>query len=161
MNHFSVVQNLKGVSSLCESYEISGLRRLRSGFKTCTHTTRTLIKHDMSAQMNSPLPTILSVPWASTSRNTHAGLKNEDAEPVGLEVQELHRMLVKESSRATRASWKFDWFLSWHSIWAGVVTNVIIDRKCNNTVKYYPNRIYSKEHRPQFNSDNSKHRGEL
>ena len=84
----------------------SGLRRLRSGFKTCTHTTRTLIKHDMPAQMNSPLPTILSVPWASTSRNTHAGLQNEDAEPVGLEVQELHRMLVKESSRATRASWE-------------------------------------------------------
>ena len=143
MNHFSVVQNLKGVSSLCESYEIFwSEERLRSGFKTCTHTTRTLIKHDMSAQMNSPLPNILSVPWASTSRNTHAGLKNEDAgyegvlspelreeaphsdpdggggegggggggkleaEPVGLVVQELHRMLVKESSRATRASWE-------------------------------------------------------
>lgn len=56
MNHFSVVQNLKGVSSLCESYEIFWSE------ETCTHTTRTLIKHDMPAQMNSPLPTILSVP---------------------------------------------------------------------------------------------------
>ena len=28
--------------------------------------------------MNSPLPNILSVPWASTSRNAHAGLKNEN-----------------------------------------------------------------------------------
>ena len=46
----------------------SGLRRLRSGFKTCTHTTRTLIKHDMSAQMNSPLPNTLSVPWAYLER---------------------------------------------------------------------------------------------
>ena len=35
-----------------------------------------------------------------------------------------------------------------------------IDHKCNKTVKYYPNRIYSKERRPQFKSDRNKHRGE-
>ena len=35
-----------------------------------------------------------------------------------------------------------------------------IDDKCNKTVKHYPNRIYSKERRPQFNLDRNKHRGE-
>ena len=37
-----------------------------------------------------------------------------------------------------------------------------IDHKCNKTVKYYPNRIYSKEHRPLFyKSDKNKHRRAL
>ena len=37
-------------------------------------------------------------------------------------------------------------------------SNVIqVNRKCNKTVKYYSNRIYSKEHRPQFKSDRRKH----
>ena len=36
-----------------------------------------------------------------------------------------------------------------------------IDHKCNKTVKYYPNCIYSKERRPQFKSDRRKHRGAL
>ena len=36
-----------------------------------------------------------------------------------------------------------------------------IDHKCNKTVKYYPNRIYSKERCPQFKSDKNKHRSAL
>lgn len=28
--------------------------------------------------------------------------------------------------------------------------NYLIDHKCNETVKWYPNRMYSKERRPQF-----------
>ena len=36
-----------------------------------------------------------------------------------------------------------------------------IDHKCNKTVKYYPNFIYSKERRPQFKSDRNKHRSAL
>ena len=41
-------------------------------------------------------------------------------------------------------------------------SNVIkIDHKCDKTVKYYPNRIYSKKRRPKFRSDKNKHRGAL
>ena len=36
-----------------------------------------------------------------------------------------------------------------------------IDHKCNKTVKYYPNRIYSKELCTQFKSDRNKHRAAL
>ena len=36
-----------------------------------------------------------------------------------------------------------------------------IDHKCNKTVKYHPNRIYSKERRPQFKLDRNKHRSAL
>ena len=36
-----------------------------------------------------------------------------------------------------------------------------IDHKCNKTVKYYPDRIYSKELCTQFKSDRNKHRGAL
>ena len=36
-----------------------------------------------------------------------------------------------------------------------------IDHKCNKTVKYYPDRIYSKELCTQFKSDRNKQRGAL
>ena len=36
-----------------------------------------------------------------------------------------------------------------------------IDPKCNKTVKYYPNLIYSKERCTQFKSDRNKHRSAL
>ena len=43
-----------------------------------------------------------------------------------------------------------------------MTSNVIqINHKFNETVKYYPNRMYSKERRRQFKSDKSKHRSAL
>ena len=39
--------------------------------------------------------------------------------------------------------------------------NKALNHKCNKTVKYYPNRIYSKVRRPQFKSDRLKHRSAL
>lgn len=66
----------------------------------------------MSAQMNSPLPNILRVPWASTSRNTHAGLKNEDAGYEGVLSPELREEAPNSDPDGGAGNLKQNWLVS-------------------------------------------------
>ena len=77
----SFLQNLSGASNLCRSWWGFLDRRFNrgdyEGTSRLVHNSNPYSEHDMSARLNCALPGLV---LKSSSRTTHAGFRNEDAE---------------------------------------------------------------------------------
>ena len=94
----SFLQNLSGASSLCVSDEVFWTEDLIEETTKRLHdsyTIVTLIEHDMSAQLNSSLPSLRPVLHA------HAGFRNEDGVNESAPYPEL-----QEGSTLTSTQWR-------------------------------------------------------